>query len=80
MAHRLNTFLELKMEHERLQQRIVQLRAQSQALEGSTDGFFSTSDNFGATEAARTGYDAGAVPDGEDDGPRKKVCSENLWA
>ncbi|RDX56426.1 GATA-domain-containing protein [Lentinus brumalis] len=69
----LNTFLELKMEHERLQQRIVQLRAQSQALEGSTDGFFSTSDNFGATEAARTGYDVGAVPDGEDDGPRKKV-------
>ncbi|KAI0807757.1 hypothetical protein C8Q74DRAFT_1213577 [Fomes fomentarius] len=72
----LNTFLELKMENERLQQRVVQLRAQSLALDGTPESFFATSDNFGAVEAARTGYDlggAGVGPDGDDDGPRKKV-------
>ena len=62
------------MENERLQQRVAQLRAQAQALEGSSDSFFTSSDNFGAADGARPGYDAGATPDVEDDGPRKKVC------
>ncbi|KAL1947982.1 hypothetical protein VTO73DRAFT_13706 [Trametes versicolor] len=72
----LNTFLELKMENERLQQRVAQLRAQHQALDGQGDGFFSTSESFGSADGLRTGFDMGAGglgPDGEDDGPRKKA-------
>ncbi|KAI0636646.1 hypothetical protein C8Q77DRAFT_1154565 [Trametes polyzona] len=72
----LNTFLELKMENERLQQRVAQLRAQSQALDSASDGFFASSDNFGVADGARTGFDMGAGglgPDVDDDGPRKKA-------
>lgn len=64
------------MENERLQQRAAQLRAQAQVFEGSSDSFFTTSDNFGAADGARTGYDVGATPDAEEDGPRKKVCKD----
>ncbi|KAI0707790.1 hypothetical protein C8Q76DRAFT_628231 [Earliella scabrosa] len=71
----LNTFLELKMENERLQQRAEQLRAQIQALDNPSENFFTTSDNFGAAEGARSGYDMGGAAVGaeDDDGPRKKV-------
>ncbi|KAM5531739.1 hypothetical protein V8D89_014588 [Ganoderma adspersum] len=74
----LNTFLELKMENERLQQRVAQLRVQSQALDGAADSFFSTSDNFGvpAADGGRTNFELGVgslVPDADDDGPRKKL-------
>ncbi|KAI0748503.1 hypothetical protein C8Q80DRAFT_1103352 [Daedaleopsis nitida] len=72
----LNTFLELKMENERLQQRVAQLRAQAQALDCGNDNYYTTSDGFGAAEGGRTGYDmggGGGLPDAEDDGPRKKV-------
>lgn len=64
------------MENERLQQRVAQLRAQHQALDGQGDGFFSTSESFGSADGPRTGFDMGAGglgPDGEEDGPRKKV-------
>lgn len=64
------------MENERLQQRVAQLRAQHQALDGQGDGFFSTSESFGSADGPRTGFDMGAGglgPDAEDDGPRKKV-------
>ena len=72
---RLNTFLELKMENERLQQRAEQLRAQMQALDNPSENFFTTSDNFGAAEGTRSGYDMGGAAVGaeDDDGPRKKV-------
>ena len=72
---RLNTFLELKMENERLQQRAEQLRAQMQALDNPSENFFTTSDNFGAAGGARSGYDMGGAAVGaeDDDGPRKKV-------
>ncbi|KAI0362473.1 GATA-domain-containing protein [Trametes cingulata] len=72
----LNTFLELKMENERLQQRVAQLRAQSQALDGAGDSFFTTSESFGAPDGSRTGFDLGTTalgPDAEEDGPRKKA-------
>ncbi|KAH9857224.1 hypothetical protein C2E23DRAFT_881686 [Lenzites betulinus] len=72
----LNTFLELKMENERLEQRVAQLRAQSQALDGQGDGFFTTSESFGAADPARAGFDLGPGsmgPDADDDGPRKKA-------
>ena len=75
---RLNTFLELKMENERLQQRVAQLRVQSQALDGSSDNFFTSSDSFGAPEGTRPSYELGGSslgPDADEDGPRKKVCS-----
>ncbi|KAI0664710.1 hypothetical protein C8Q70DRAFT_7931 [Cubamyces menziesii] len=72
----LNTFLELKMENERLQQRVAQLRAQSQALDGTSDSFFASSESFGATDASRAEFDMGASgmsTEMEDDGPRKKA-------
>ncbi|KAI8989751.1 hypothetical protein BD414DRAFT_459868 [Trametes punicea] len=73
----LNTFLELKMENERLQQRVAQLRTQSQALDAPGDNFFSTSDSFGSADGAHAGFDLGPAPLGsdvvDDDGPRKKV-------
>ncbi|EJF66146.1 hypothetical protein BD309DRAFT_971911 [Dichomitus squalens] len=72
----LNTFLELKMENERLQQRVAQLRDQSQALGGPSDNFFASSDSFGAPEGARPSFELGGSglgPDAEDDGPRKKL-------
>ncbi|KAI0372989.1 GATA-domain-containing protein [Pilatotrama ljubarskyi] len=72
----LNTFLELKMENERLQQRVAQLRAQSQALDVAGDSFFTTSESFGATDGSRAGFDLGATPlgpDADEDGPRKKA-------
>lgn len=81
VCRRLNTFLELKMENERLQQRVAQLRAQSQALDGTADSFFATSDNFGGLEidSGRTNFEMGAgsslMRDADDDGPRKKVSS-----
>lgn len=70
------------MENERLQQRVAQLRVQSQALDGAADSFFSTSDNFGvpAADGGRTNFEVGVgsslVPDADDDGPRKKVRSQ----
>lgn len=70
------------MENERLQQRVAQLRAQHQALDGQGDGFFSTSESFGSADGPRTGFDMGAGglgPDAEDDGPRKKV-RVRTWA
>ncbi|PIL24287.1 transcription factor [Ganoderma sinense ZZ0214-1] len=75
----LNTFLELKMENERLQQRVAQLRLQSQALDGAADSFFSTSENFGvpAVDGGRTNFEPGVGPslvtDADEDGPRKKL-------
>ncbi|CDO73601.1 hypothetical protein BN946_scf185014.g71 [Trametes cinnabarina] len=73
----LNTFLELKTENERLQQRVAQLRSQAQALDGPSDNFFATSDGFAATDSgARTAFDvaaAGLAAEMDDDGPRKKA-------
>ncbi|KAI0822720.1 hypothetical protein BC628DRAFT_1326521 [Trametes gibbosa] len=74
----LNTFLELKMDNERLQQRVAQLRAQSQALDGQGDGFFASSESLGAAPdpARAPGFDMGPGslgPDADEDGPRKKV-------
>ncbi|KAI0672885.1 hypothetical protein C8Q78DRAFT_1077203 [Trametes maxima] len=72
----LNTFLELKMENERLQQRVAQLRAQSQALDNAGDSFFSSAESFAPADGSRAGFDLGAAGlgvDGDDDGPRKKA-------
>ncbi|KAI0647390.1 hypothetical protein C8Q79DRAFT_907820 [Trametes meyenii] len=72
----LNTFLELKMENERLQQRVAQLRAQSQALDNAGDSFFSSAESFPPADGSRAGFDLGAAglgADGDDDGPRKKA-------
>ena len=63
------------MENERLQQRVAQLRLQSQALDGASERLFTTSDNFDIA-AARTNFDAvgpSPVADDDADGPRKKV-------
>ncbi|KAL7283657.1 hypothetical protein ACG7TL_003093 [Trametes sanguinea] len=80
----LNTFLELKTENERLQQRVAQLRSQSLALDGPSDNFFANSDGFGAADggagggggSARSGFDmntAGLGSEMDEDGPRKKA-------
>ncbi|KAH9901481.1 hypothetical protein C8Q73DRAFT_743018 [Cubamyces lactineus] len=69
----LNTFLELKMENERLQQRVAQLRAQSQALDGASDSFFASSESFDASRAAFDVGASGMNAELEDDGPRKKA-------
>ncbi|KAI9065359.1 GATA-domain-containing protein, partial [Trametes sanguinea] len=82
----LNTFLELKTENERLQQRVAQLRSQSLALDGPADSFFANSDGFAAPDGGggsgggggggRPGFDigtAGLGPELDEDGPRKKA-------
>ena len=75
IAHeRLTTFLELKMENERLQQRVKQLRTESQTIEGPHDSPFTMPENFGSPDAARTSFNPNAVPEMEEDGTRKKVC------
>ncbi|KAH9945825.1 uncharacterized protein BXZ73DRAFT_37082 [Epithele typhae] len=68
----LNTFLELKMENERLQQRVAQLRSQSQAIDGISESPFTSSDNFGGTDPSRPSFEPGMPPELDDDGPRKK--------
>ena len=77
MIHdRLNTFLELKVENERLQQRVTELRAQSQAIDGTSESPFVTSDNFGAPET-RASFEGAMSPEMDEDGPRssKKVSA-----
>lgn len=62
------------MENERLQQRVAQLRVQSQAIDGTSEGPFQPSESFSSVDTARPSFDPAAlVPDAEEDGPRKKV-------